>query len=295
MSTNKFSGVIPILSTPFDENGLISFDDLKKEIDWSIEVGVTGLGIALGSEIFTLLDSERKEILKCVVQQVNGRVPVVMNSGGEATFLALEYSKEAASLGADALMIKPPQGASGNNLIKYFVEIADSVNLPIFMQDVIESQVPPLVAIKLSKLHKNLNYVKCETFPTIPRVTETNSNNTDNSLIIFGGAGGKFMLQEARRGSVGTMPFASMADFLVEIWNEWQNKDQFAAESKFRKFQTLIDLVGVDPGSAMWLTKDMLVRKGIFSKNNAFPRRSCNKPDEEIFLEFHRILDELNI
>ena len=79
MGTENFSGVIPILSTPFDENGLISFDDLKKEIDWSIEVGVTGLGIALGSEIYTLLDSERKEILKCVVQQVNGRVPVVMN------------------------------------------------------------------------------------------------------------------------------------------------------------------------------------------------------------------------
>ena len=56
MSNNNFSGVIPILSTPFDEKGLISFDDLKKEIDWCIEVGVTGLGIALGREIFTLLD-----------------------------------------------------------------------------------------------------------------------------------------------------------------------------------------------------------------------------------------------
>ena len=74
------------------------------------------------------------------------------------------------------------------------------------MQDVVEAQVPPRDALKLSKLHRNLNYVKSENPPTIPRVAETAVNN-EGSLVIFGGAGGKFMLQEARRGAVGTIPF----------------------------------------------------------------------------------------
>ena len=294
MSDKQLSGVIPILQTPFDEKGLIAYEDLKKEINWCIEVGVKGLGIALGSEITTLLDSERNHILKFVVKEANGRVPVVMNSGGESIFLAKKFSQEAESLGADALMIKPPQGASGNSLINYFLEVAESVNLPIFMQDVIEAQVPPQIAITLSKLHKNLNYVKSETHPTIPRVAETTLNN-EGSLIIFGGAGSKFMLQEARRGSVGTMPFASMADFLVELWDHWHNQKQFKAEAQFRKYAMLIDLVAIDQGTAMWFTKEMFVKKGLFAKENAFPRRSCPKPDDELFLEFHRILDELNI
>lgn len=294
MSNNQLSGVIPILQAPFDEKGLLAYEDLKKEINWCIEVGVKGLGIALGTEIMTLLDSERNEILKFVVKEVKERVPVVMNSGGDSIFLAKKFSKEAASLGANALMIKPPQGASGNSLENYFLEVADSVHLPIFMQDVMESQVPPQIAIKLSKLHRNLNYVKSETTPTIPRISETTLNN-EGSLIIFGGAGGKFMLQEARRGSVGTMPFASMADFLVEIWDQWHNQDKFSAEAKFRKYAMLIDLVTIDQGTAMWFTKEMFVRKGVFSKENAFPRASCLKPDNELFLEFHRILEELNI
>jgi len=294
MSDEQFSGVIPILQMPFNEDGVINYSDLEKEINWCIEVGVKGLGIALGTEIMTLLDAERNQTLRFVVDQINGRVPVVMNSGGESTFIAKEFSREAESLGADALMIKPPQGAFGPNLDDYFIEVAESVNLPIFMQDVIEAQVPPPVALKLSKLHRNLHYVKSETSPTITRVAETAMNN-DGSLVIFGGAGGKFMLQEATRGSVGTMPFSGMADFLVEIWDQWHNQDQFEAESKFRRYSMLIDLVTIDWGTSMWFGKEIFVRKGIFAKKNSFPRRSCSKPDKEFFLEFHRICDELEI
>ncbi len=294
MNNGQFSGVIPILQMPFNKDGVISYSDLEKEINWCIEVGVKGLGIALGSEIMTLLDTERNQTLRFVVDQINGRVPVVMNSGGESTFLAKEFSKEAESLGADALMIKPPQGGFRSNMEDYFIEVAESVNVPIFMQDVVEAQVPPRDALKLSKLHRNLHYVKSETPPTIPRVAETAVNN-EGSLVIFGGAGGKFMLQEARRGSVGTMPFAGMADFLVEIWDQWHNEDQYKAESKFRKYSMLIDLVCIDWGTSMWLGKEIFVRKGIFARENSFPRRSCFKPDEELFLEFNRICDELEI
>lgn len=294
MSDKQFAGVIPILQMPFSDEGVIDYGDLGKEINWCIDVGVKGLGIALGTEIMTLLDTERNQTLKFVVNEINGRLPLVMNSGGESTFLAKEFSKEAESLGADALMVKPPQGVFGDSLDEYFIEVADSVNLPIFMQDVAEAQVPPQVALKLSKLHKNLHYVKSETPPTISRVAETSITN-DGSLVIFGGAAGKFMLQEARRGSVGTMPFASMADFLVEIWDEWHNQDQYEAESKFRKYSMLIDLVAIDWGTSMWLSKEIFVRKGIFARGNSFPRRSCSKPDDDFFLEFHRILDELEI
>ena len=66
MSDKQFSGVIPILQMPFNNEGAIDYGDLGKEINWCIDVGVKGLGIALGTEIMTLLDIERDQILKFV-------------------------------------------------------------------------------------------------------------------------------------------------------------------------------------------------------------------------------------
>ena len=86
------------------------------------------------------------------------------------------------------------------------------------------------------------------------------------------------------------MPFSGMADFLVEIWDQWHNQDQFEAESKFRRYSMLIDLVTIDWGTSMWFGKEIFVRKGIFAKENSFPRRSCSKPDKEFFLEFQKNL-----
>ena len=48
----KLEGVVPILVTPFDLNGRIDEDSLRRLVDFNIEGGVHGLGVALGSEIF---------------------------------------------------------------------------------------------------------------------------------------------------------------------------------------------------------------------------------------------------
>ena len=77
MPDRSMAGVYPILSTPFDSEGRIVFEDLRKEIDWLIESGVHGVGIAVASEMYKFTESERDEVLKAVVDQVNGRIKVV--------------------------------------------------------------------------------------------------------------------------------------------------------------------------------------------------------------------------
>ena len=53
-------GVYPILSTPFDKHGNVVFDDLENQVDWIIEQGVHGVGIAMASEVFKLTESETR-------------------------------------------------------------------------------------------------------------------------------------------------------------------------------------------------------------------------------------------
>ncbi len=101
-------GVVPILLTPFDEDGELDEASLRNEVDFAIDAGVHGLGIALGSEVFTFTEAERDRVTSIVVEQTRDRVPVVVNTGAISTNLAVHYSRRAYELGAAGLMCTPP-------------------------------------------------------------------------------------------------------------------------------------------------------------------------------------------
>ena len=92
-------GVYPILSTPFDKDGKIVFDDLENQVEWIIQQGVQGIGIAMASEVFKFTESERDAVLKSVVATANGRVKVVMNTGAEGTDATIHYSQSSRRAG----------------------------------------------------------------------------------------------------------------------------------------------------------------------------------------------------
>ena len=133
----SFSGVFPILKTPFNEKEEIVHDDVRKETEWLIANGVDGIGIALSSEIFKLSDIEKFDLLKTVVDEASDRVPIIMNTSEESSHYTMEMSKTAEEMGASGLMIKPPgfDGAPPSTIEKHFDDVANSVNIPIFMKD----------------------------------------------------------------------------------------------------------------------------------------------------------------
>ena len=93
---------------PFDEAGQILYEDLRAEVEYAVRGGVHGVGIAYGSEIDKLDDHERDEVLSAVVDQAEGRIKVVMNTGAPSTVQAVHYTRVAKVLGADAVMIAAP-------------------------------------------------------------------------------------------------------------------------------------------------------------------------------------------
>jgi 4-hydroxy-tetrahydrodipicolinate synthase len=109
MTDRNFAGVFPILQMPFNEAGQIIFEDLRAEVEYAIRGGVHGVGIAYGSEVNKLDDHERDEVLSAVVDQANGRIKVVMNTGAPSTVQTIHYTRAAKVLGADAVMIAPRQ------------------------------------------------------------------------------------------------------------------------------------------------------------------------------------------
>ncbi|MDE0591936.1 MAG: dihydrodipicolinate synthase family protein, partial [Dehalococcoidia bacterium] len=67
MTYKKINGVIPILQTPFDKNDGIDTEGLRAVVDYNIDAGVDGVGIALASEVQLFNEAERDVLVKTVV------------------------------------------------------------------------------------------------------------------------------------------------------------------------------------------------------------------------------------
>ena len=133
-----FTGSAVAVITPFKDNkidyesfGHIIEFQLSNKTDAVVVCGTTG-------ESSTLTDDEHKECIEYVVKKVNGRVPVIAGTGSNDTAYAIELSKHACEVGADALLLVTPyyNKANPKGMVKNFTTIADAVNKPIILYNV---------------------------------------------------------------------------------------------------------------------------------------------------------------
>jgi 4-hydroxy-tetrahydrodipicolinate synthase len=287
-------GLYPILSMPFDEQGRIDVEDLQREVEFLITAGSHGLGIAMASEIFKLSESERDLATTKVVEQVNGRVKVVVNTGAPGTDLAIQYSRRAEELGADAVMVIKPttMPTTDDQVREYFKRISDSISVPIFLQDIGTAPLGPGMCVRIARESENACYAKVETPPTAPRVTEAKQLGGDD-LIVFGGAGGNFFIEEMRRGSVGTMPGATIPEVFRQTWDLFQDGNEEEATRLFNHCGPLLRTLGQGLGLAYHLTKEVMRLRGVFK--TAYVRHPAARPDDVAYTEIRRLVEELEL
>lgn len=139
MSKTIFTGCATAIATPMKVDGGINYEEFGKLIDWQIENGIDGLVICgTTGESATMTDEEHREVIRYGIERVNHRVPVIAGTGSNDTAYAIELSKDAEKLGADALLQVTPyyNKTSQRGLIKHFSAIADAVNIPIVLYNV---------------------------------------------------------------------------------------------------------------------------------------------------------------
>lgn len=138
MSNEIFKGAGVAIVTPFTEDG-VNFDELGRIIEDQITGGTDSIVITgTSGESATMSDEEHRAAIKYAVDKVAGRIPVIAGTGSNETAYAVELSKYAESVGADALLVVTPyyNKATQKGLIKHFTTIADSVNVPIVLYNV---------------------------------------------------------------------------------------------------------------------------------------------------------------
>ncbi len=294
MADRSFTGVFPVLQMPFDGEGQVLYEDLRAEVEYAVRGGVHGVCIAYGSEVNKLDDHERDQALSAVVDQAGGRIKVVMNTGAPSTVQTIHYTRVARVLGADAVMIASPviPGIAASLVRQHFLDVAESSDLPIYMQDRSGASLSPALLADLSKAHENLCYAKIETLPTPNRFTETRELAGEN-LSMFGGANGVFFIEEMRRGAKGTMQGIAICDVVRKTWDAFQAGDEIAAESMWNLYQPLVKLYTLGEGQSYWVAKEILRRRGVFTQ--AIPRLPAARPDAGTFRELDALIERLGV
>ena len=138
MKNTVFVGAATAIVTPLTKDG-IDYEQFGRLIDWQIENGIDAI-VAVGTtgEGSTLNDEEHKEAIKFCVERVGGKVPVIAGTGSNDTAYAIELTKYACSVGADAMLLVTPyyNKATQRGLIESFTAIADASDKPCILYNV---------------------------------------------------------------------------------------------------------------------------------------------------------------
>jgi 4-hydroxy-tetrahydrodipicolinate synthase len=136
MKTIKWEGVMPAVTTKFTQNDALDLSMFTTNIKAQLDAGVHGivLGGTLG-EASTLLKSEKKTLIETTVEQVNNKVPVLMNIAEQSTKAAILAAEAAEQQGANGLMLLPPMRytACSKETVAYISEVAKSTSLPLLI------------------------------------------------------------------------------------------------------------------------------------------------------------------
>lgn len=135
----KLEGVYTALVTPMTADGALDEKALRRLVDFQVEGGVSGLvPVGTTGESPTLDGDECKRVIRVVVEQSRGRLPVIAGAGSNSTAEAVHYARDAKEAGADATLQVAPyyNKPTSQGFLGHFRAIADAVDLPLIVYNI---------------------------------------------------------------------------------------------------------------------------------------------------------------
>ena len=283
MSDNKLEGVYPVLSVPFNKDREVDYGSIRSLIDFLIGKGVDGLAVfGLNSEFYKLSDDEINKITKVFVDANNGRVKLMAGVGKPGTETTIKQARFCQDRGMDALIIFPPYCVpiSPGKLFNHYVDVSNSVDIPIIIQDSPKYSGVNMdldFFLKLSEECSNIRYAKIENQLSGPKITEI-IQSSKKKLSVFAGKGGTHYMEHLKRDVCGIMPGCSIIELFVDIFSKFKNDEFEEADKIFEDMATLLYLEDQEIEYYITSEKEMLAYRGIIS--SAVSRRPCFELDE---------------
>ena len=258
---NHLKGCFGLLPTPYDVDYEIRIPDLKAAAIFFCRRGQHGIvwPVMVG-EFYFLGEEERIRGLDALLEEINGRLPLIFGCSGVSLPQVLLFARAAQKAGADAIVAMAPARTDQTIAMEMFRRLADNYDGPIVLQNA--GMYAPLSGEQIATLVEevpSIEYVKEEREPGPKHIAEIANLVGDKVKTIFGGAAGKFLPDELTRGANGCMPACEIADLLAKVMELWWSGDEAGARALHTRLLPLINL------ETYPFMRYMLKRRGVFT------------------------------
>ena len=239
---NNINGVMPAMITSFNKDESINKEGIRKTVNYLISERVEGLYITGSTgETFLMSQEEKKQAIEIIVEEVNGRVPVIAHIGSIGTKITTELGQYAEKVGVDALSALPPfyYGFSNDEIFNYYKDISNSTSLPITVYNISHANLMDLDMLKRLASIKNVKGVKY-TAPTHFNFSKI-KKEIGESFKIYSGMDEMALsgLISGADGIIGSF-YNLMPELFVEIYKQVKNNNINEAKKIQEKINIII-------------------------------------------------------
>ncbi|MCO4319160.1 dihydrodipicolinate synthase family protein [Phyllobacterium sp. 21LDTY02-6] len=262
-----YKGVFPVVPTIFNQDGALDLEGQRRCIDFMIDAGSDGLCILANfSEQFSLTDSERETIMQVALEQVAGRVPVIVTTTHFSNKICAERSKRAQDAGAAMVMIMPPyHGATFRvaepGIFKFFQVVSDAISIPIMIQDAPASGTiltAPFLA-KMAKEIPNVSYFKIEVAQAASKLRDLIAIGGDAVLGPWDGEEAITLMADLDAGATGAMTGGGYPDGIKTILDAYFTGDRGRA---LELYESWLPLINYENRQSSIATAKILLKEG---------------------------------
>lgn len=238
--SRPFQGMMPIMATAMTRQGELDEASQRRMVQYCLQCGAVAIGhFGYASEFFKLSDTDRQQLIRLIVDEVAGRVPVFIGVTAASTRIAVEYARMAEALGADLVMAGLPhiQLPDAAGAMRYYGALSNATQLPIIVQDVPASSAilnPDLLARMYREL-EHVAYVKAEGREFLAKGVAIREA-TQGGLSVIGGAGGRHMLHMLHQGITSFMTGTEALDLHAGIVAAYLRGDEETAAQLYYEY-----------------------------------------------------------
>ena len=243
----KPEGIISPIITPMYEDESINEKELRVQVNRLIDAGISGLfPLGTNGEFYALTTEEKLDVLKTVVDEAAGRVPVYAGTGCISTRETIWLSEQAKKIGVDALSVVSPYyvAVTQDDIFYHFSEVAKSTDLPIIIYN-----IP-------GRTGNNINYAtvkRLSEFQNIVGVKDSSGNfdntlryveDTDRRLSVLAG-NDSLILWTLLAGGTGAIAgtanvFPELSIGVYNLWKEGKIEEAMEMQIRLRPFRDVM-------------------------------------------------------
>jgi 4-hydroxy-tetrahydrodipicolinate synthase len=266
MKLATLSGTFPVIPTPFNALKQVDYQGLENAVNYILSCHVDGVVFpGLASEYAQLTERERLEATAKVGELTRGIVPFVVGAGAPTPEQAIRYAVAGAEAGAVCAMVMAPAQYAQDEaaMISFYKKLAAECGIPIMLQNAPQPMgagMPIEQVISILQQVPQITYVKEETTPCGQRIETLLANAPKTLKGVFGGAGGRYIMDELNRGALGTVPACELTEVHVALVKSFRQGQHDLARQLFVNMLPILNMQAIFRCS---LTKQVLVHRGI--------------------------------